>query len=356
MYKIIHVDMDAFYASVEVRENPALRGKPVVVGGSPNSRGVVCAASYEARKFGVRSAIPCSMAKRLCPEAIFVYPNFPLYVSISKEIQSIFYDYTDIVEPLSLDEAYLDVTENKIGNPSATRIAEEIKIRIKEKTNLTASCGVAYNKFLAKIASDWKKPDGIFVIRPGEGSSFLAELPIGKFHGVGKVTEEKMKRMGIHKGNDLLPFSREEMIHRFGKVGNFYYDIVRGNDYRVVSASRERKSLGIEDTFSKDSNDSEFLILELEKLADGLCKRMESKDIRGRSITVKIKYSDFTVKSMTRSYSYWLDNQEEICNISKELFFQLWDGKGSLRLLGLSLTNLERDQVDEEEPSLFSFN
>ncbi len=345
--------MDAFYASVEIRENPSLKGKPVVVGGSPNSRGVVCAASYEARKFGVRSAIPCSMAQRLCPQAVFVSPNFSLYSSISREIHEIFHDYSDMVEPLSLDEAFIDVTENKVKNPSATLIAKEIQKKIFMKTQLTASCGVSYNKFLAKIASDWRKPNGIFVIRPEEAQPFLEQLEIGKFFGVGKVTEKKMNEDGIFIGQDLLKRSREELLIKYGKQGSFYYDIVRGIDKRLVNSSRERKSLGIEDTFSVDSNDRSYLNSQLDILVDGLIRRMEAKDIRGRSLTVKVKFSDFSVKSMTRTFSYWLEQADVIRNISRELFLQLWNNNQSLRLIGLSLGNLETDHFEDSEPSLF---
>ncbi|MCG9874873.1 MAG: DNA polymerase IV [Leptospiraceae bacterium] len=353
MKKIIHVDMDAFYASVEIRENPSLLGKPVVVGGSPNSRGVVCAASYEARKYGVRSAIPCSLAKRLCPEAIFVYPNFPLYSSISQEIRAIFHSVTDLVEPLSLDEAYLDVTCNHFQESIATKLAEQIQRTIFQETNLTASCGVSYNKFLAKIASDWRKPNGIFVIRPKDAPKFLLELPIGKFYGVGKVTETKMKSLGIHKGKDLYLWNRDDLVFHFGKVGAFYYDIVRGVDNRNVNPTRERKSLGIEDTFSQDSKDANFLETKIESLVDGLEQRRLKRDIRGRSLTVKIKYSNFTVKSMTRTYTSWLEQKEEITSIAKDLFFQVWDHATSLRLLGIALGNLDRDNQDEDSPSLF---
>lgn len=345
--------MDAFYASVEIRENPSLRGKPVVVGGSPNSRGVVCAASYEARKFGVRSAIPCSMAKRLCPEAIFVSPNFPLYVSISQEIREIFYSVTDLVEPLSLDEAYLDVTSNHFQEAIATKLAEDIQTKIFQTTNLTASCGVSYNKFLAKIASDWKKPNGIFVIRPNDASKFLHELTIGKFYGVGKVTEAKMKSLGIHNGKDLYMWNRDDLIFHFGKAGSFYFDIVRGVDNRNVNPTRERKSLGIEDTFSEDTKDHGFLESKLDSLVDGLEQRRLKRDIRGRSLTVKIKYSDFTVKSMTRTYPSWLEQKEEILSIAKDLFSQVWNQTTSLRLLGIALGNLDRENLEESEPSLF---
>jgi DNA polymerase-4 len=348
--------MDAFYASVEIRENPELRGKPVVVGGSPESRGVVCAASYEARKFGVRSAIPCSLAKRLCPDAIFVYPNFSLYTEVSRTIRSIFYRYTDLVEPLSLDEAYLDVTSNSLGETSATKIASLIKKEVLEETSLTISCGVSYNKFLAKIASDWKKPDGLFVIRPEESHSFLQNLPIGKFYGVGKVTEKKMKDLGIHSGKELLEWKREDLIRIFGKAGAFYFDIVRGLDQRSVNPQRERKSIGVEDTFSQDSKDQELLISELDRLVDKLWTRMEAKSILGRSLSIKCKYSNFQIKSSTRTLASLIESPEEIRRLAREMFLQTWDHTGSIRLLGISISNLRGEEdmeVDSEQPSLF---
>ncbi|MCC5815735.1 MAG: DNA polymerase IV [Leptospira sp.] len=354
MRKIIHADMDAFYASVEIRENPSLRGKPIVVGGSPESRGVVCAASYEARKYGVRSAIPCSMAKRLCPSAIFIYPNFSLYKEASIQIHEIFSEFTDLIEPLSLDEAYLDVTENKISEPFATEIAKAIKIRVKKETELTISCGVSYNKFLAKIASDWKKPDGLFVIRPEQAEEFLDELPIGKFHGIGKVTEKKMIHLGIKNGKDLKKMNLWELEKYFGKTGKFYYNIVRGIDNREVNSYRERKSLGIEDTFSIDSQDADFLEKELNKLASGLFLRMEKNEIRGRTLTVKLKYSDFTVKTISRTFSHWIENEDEISEISCELFYSGWEADKSIRLLGISIGNLEREEEAENQPMLFA--
>lgn len=352
--KIIHADMDAFYASVEIRENPELAGKPVVVGGSPNSRGVVCAASYEARKYGVRSAIPCSQAKRLCPDAIFIPPNFTLYKNISLEVNEIFHEYTDLVEPLSLDEAFLDVTRNKINETSATKIAEEIKSKVYSKTNLTISCGVSYNKFLAKIASDWKKPNGLFIIRPKEASKFLENLDIGKFYGVGKVTEKKMRSMGIQSGRDLLRYSKSELESKFGKNGIFYYDIVRGVDRRLVNPYRERKSLGIEDTFSVDTANEEYLLSHLKLLTVSLCEKLDTKSILGRTFSVKLKYSDFTVKSSTKTFSHWLTNPIEILQIAKDLFLQSWNGRDTIRLLGVSISNFEKSQTDsEDQPLLF---
>lgn len=351
--KIIHADMDAFYASVEIRENPSLKGKPVVVGGSPDSRGVVCAASYEARKFGVRSAIPCSVAKRLCPSAVFLYPNFPLYKSVSDQIRGIFLEYTDLVEPLSLDEAYLDVTENKISETSATRIAEAIKKNVREQVGLTVSCGVSYNKFLAKIASDWKKPDGLFVIRPQEASGFLENLPIGKFYGVGKVTEAKMKSLGVHTGRDLLGLSKLEMVGHFGKAGSFYYEIVRGIDRRRVNPHHERKSVAIEDTFSRDTAIQAELLDRIRELADGLAGRIQKNSAQGRSLTVKIKYSDFLLKTKTITLPHWIVAGEEIQKLGSELFLQAWDGKTPVRLLGLSLSNLNREEGEDSQLRLF---
>lgn len=357
MRKIIHADMDAFYASVEIRENPNLIGKPVVVGGSPESRAVVCAASYEARKYGIRSAIPCSQAKRLCPTAIFIPPNFTLYRIVSQEIQNIFFEYTDLVEPLSLDEAYLDVTTNKRNISSATMIAEEIKKKVWEKTKLTISCGVSYNKFLAKIASDWKKPNGLFVIKPNLAESFLKDLPIGKFHGVGKVTEKKMNDLGIYTGKDLLNFSLMELERIFGIQGVYYYNIVRGIDNREVNPHRIRKSIGIEDTFPEDISDPVILDQKLMDLSSRLHKRIIDKNISGKTITLKLKFYDFTIKSISRTMPYDLDKEESLLDLGRNLLLNLWNGKDKLRLIGLTLTNLTTEKEEQSyQPGLFDEN
>lgn len=354
MKKIIHADMDAFYASVEIRENPSLTGKPVVVGGSPESRSVVCAASYEARKYGIRSAMSCSRAKRLCPNAIFIPPNFSLYRTVSQEIQKLFFEYTDLVEPLSLDEAYLDVTNNKKNISSATIIAEEIKEKVSKQTQLTISCGVSYNKFLAKIASDWKKPDGLFVIKPDSAVSFLKELSIGKFHGIGKVTEKKMHNLGIFTGGDLLKFSVMELEKIFGIQGIYYYNIVRGIDNREVNPRRIRKSIGIEDTFPEDVSDPLVLDKKLEDLSTRLQKRIIDTNTSGKTLTLKLKFHDFTIRSLSRTLSIELNDAESFLGLSRKLLSQAWDGKEKLRLVGITLSNLttEKDKKSQQ-PGLF---
>ncbi|HLP59299.1 MAG TPA: DNA polymerase IV, partial [Candidatus Deferrimicrobium sp.] len=299
MRKIIHIDMDAFYASVEQRDKPELKGKPVIVGGAPQSRGVVATCSYEARKFGIHSAMASSIAYRLCPQAIFIRPRFDVYQAVSKQIREIFYRYTDLVEPLSLDEAYLDVTENKKNVPYAADLAREILEQIRVETGLTASAGVSFNKFLAKVASDIHKPNGLTVVTPKTAAKFIDCLPIRKFFGVGKVTEKKMLEMGIKTGADLKKKSREELTRHFGKAGDFYYDIAQGLDDRPVNPHRERKSIGQEQTLSRDIDDRQEMLEILGKLALGIEEYMKQKAVKGRTITLKIKYFDF--KSITRS-------------------------------------------------------
>jgi len=339
--------MDAFFASVEIREDPSLRDKPVIVGGSPKSRAVVCSANYIARKYGIRSAMPCSFAERLCPEAIFLPPRFQLYQEVSSQIFSIFWEYTDQVETLALDEAYLDVTVNKKGIPYAVKIAEEIRNKVKKQTSLTVSCGVSFNKFLAKVASDWKKPDGLFVIRPEDAETFLDDLSIGKFYGIGSVTERKMKALGIFKGRDLKKKSLEELERHFGKMGIYFHQLARGIDYRPVVSSRERKSLGIEDTFEKDTDNHSELGEYLHVLVRGLYERMISKGITGRSLTIKIKDTDFRTRSATETTSYYLKKEEEIRCLAFALLKKLWRGE-KLRLIGLSLSNLCRNSDDRQ--------
>ncbi len=339
--KIIHIDMDAFYASVEQRDNPALRGKPVIVGGNPQSRGVVSTCSYEARKFGVHSAMACSQAYRLCPQGIFVPPRFDVYKTVSKQIREIFHQYTDLVEPLSLDEAYLDVTQNKKNIPYATDIAREILKKIQEKTHLTASAGVSFNKFIAKVASDFRKPNGLTVITPAMAPAFMERLPIGKFFGVGKVTEKKMIAMGIKTGADLKKYSREELVQRFGKVGNYYYNIAQGCDNRPVNPHRERKSLGQERTLAQDIDDREQMLELLENLAvrlEGMLKKSKS---RGRTITLKVKYFDF--KSVTRCITVEpaVDEAAVIMSHIPALLDKTEAGPKKVRLLGISLSNFE---------------
>ncbi len=293
--KIIHIDMDAFYASVEQRDNPDLKGKPIAVGGG-SERGVVAAASYEARKFGVRSAMPGIQARKKCPEIVFVKPRFDLYKKVSDQIRNIFHEYTDLVEPLSLDEAYLDVTNPKKGKNSATLVAKEIRERIFNELHLTASAGISFNKFLAKIASDVKKPNGMFVIHPDEAAKYIENLAIEKFHGVGKVTAQKFKKLGINNGYDLKKTPLEVIIKHFGKNGLFFYNIARGIDKRMVEPERERKSVGAENTFTKDLLEDEELNKAMKENSEILYKRLIKAGVWGKTLTVKIKYHDFEVK------------------------------------------------------------
>lgn len=340
--KIIHVDMDAFYASVEQMDNPLLRGKPIAVGGSEN-RGVVAAASYEARKFGVRSAISGVMAKKNCPELIFVRPRFDRYKEISSKIQKIFYDYTDLVEPLSLDEAYLDVTNNKKGNPSATLLAQEIRQRIFNEVGLTASAGISVNKFVAKIASDYNKPNGQKTVNPDEVISFLEELPIRKFHGVGKVTTEKMYQLGIFTGVELKSKTLEFLEKHFGKSGNFYYNVVRGIHNSEVKSNRITKSVAAEHTFDVNLSSEIFMIEKLEVIATALEKRLKRYNVAGKTVTLKIKYSDFSQQTRSKTLPYFISDKALIIEVVKELLYQE-RMKDSVRLLGISLSNLNTEE------------
>ena len=340
--KIIHVDMDAFYASVEQMDNPLLRGKPIAVGGSEN-RGVVAAASYEARKFGVRSAISGVMAKKNCPELIFVRPRFDRYKEISSKIQKIFYEYTDLVEPLSLDEAYLDVTNNKKGNLSATLLAQEIRQRIFDEVGLTASAGISVNKFVAKIASDFNKPNGQKTVRPDEVLSFLEELPIRKFYGVGKVTTEKMYQLGIFTGVELKSKSLEFLEKHFGKSGTFYYNVVRGIHNSLVKSNRITKSVAAEHTFDVNLSSEVFMMEQLGIIAIALEKRLKKHNVAGKTITLKIKYSDFTQQTRSKTLPYFIADKTLIVEVVKELLYQE-RMKDSVRLLGISLNNLNTEQ------------
>nr|WP_315206182.1 DNA polymerase IV [uncultured Flavobacterium sp.] len=340
--KIIHVDMDAFYASVEQMDNPLLRGKPIAVGGSEN-RGVVAAASYEARKFGVRSAISGVMARKNCPELIFVKPRFDRYKEISSKIQKIFYEYTDLVEPLSLDEAYLDVTNNKKGNPSATLLAQEIRQRIFNEVGLTASAGISVNKFLAKIASDYNKPNGQKTVNPDEVISFLEELPIRKFHGVGKVTTEKMYQLGIFTGVELKSKTLEFLEKHFGKSGNFYYNVVRGIHNSEVKSNRITKSVAVEHTFDVNLSSEIFMIEKLEVIATALEKRLKRYNVAGKTVTLKIKYSDFSQQTRSKTLPYFISDKALIIEVVKELLYQE-RMKDSVRLLGISLSNLNTEE------------
>lgn len=340
--KIIHIDMDAFYASVEQMDNPALRGKAIAVGGSEN-RGVVSAASYEARKFGVRSAISGVLAKKYCPEIIFVRPRFDRYKEISTKIHKIFYEYTDMVEPLSLDEAYLDVTQNKKGNPSASLLAQEIRLRIFNEVGITASAGISINKFVAKVASDYNKPNGQKTVNPDEIIPFLEELPIRKFYGVGKVTTEKMYQLGIFTGLDLKSKSLEFLEKHFGKSGAFYFNVVRGIHNSEVKASRITKSVAAEHTFDVNLSSEIFMLEQLEKIAVSLEKRLKKHNISGKTVTLKIKYSDFTQQTRSKTLPYFIADKNLILETVEELLYQE-RMKDSVRLLGISLSNLNTEQ------------
>jgi len=338
--KIIHIDMDAFYASVEQRDHPEYRGKPVIVGGPPNSRGVVATASYEARKFGVRSAMSSRRAVQLCPEGIFVYPRFDVYKEVSRHIREIFSRYTDLIEPLSLDEAYLDVSVDKQGIGSAIEIAKLIKQAIKEELRLTASAGVSINKFVAKIASDMNKPDGLTFIGPSQITSFMEQLPVEKFHGVGKVTAEKMKKMGLHTGADLKRLSENEIKQYFGKPGAFYYRIVRGIDEREVQPHRETKSTGAEDTFPVDLTEIEEMNSQLARIGGLVTARLKRHNLKGRTITLKIKYSDFKQITRNQSLSFATDDLEIIVKTAQQLLAAVVEQEEKpIRLLGISLSN-----------------
>jgi DNA polymerase-4 len=339
--KIIHVDMDAFYASVEQMDNPALRGKPVAVGGN-EIRGVVSAASYEARKFGVRSALSGALAKKYCPELIFVKPRFDRYKEISNKIRKIFHDYTDLVEPLSLDEAYLDVTQNKKGNPSASLIAQEIRLRILNEVGLTASAGISINKFIAKVASDINKPNGQKTVNPDEVLAFLEELPIKKFYGVGKVTTEKMYQLGIFTGLDLKGKSLEFLEKHFGKSGNFYYNVVRGIHNSEVKSNRITKSVAAEHTFDENLTSEIFMQERLERIAEELERRLKKHKIAGKTVTLKIKYSDFTQQTRSKTLPYFIADKGLLYETVKELLYQE-RMKDSVRLLGISLSNLNTE-------------
>ncbi|AWI25313.1 DNA polymerase IV [Flavobacterium pallidum] len=339
--KIIHVDMDAFYASVEQMDNPELRGKPVAVGGS-ETRGVVSAASYEARKFGVRSALSGALAKKYCPEIIFVRPRFDRYKEISQKIRKIFLDYTDLVEPLSLDEAYLDVTQNKKGNPSATLIAQEIRRRIYEETGLTASAGISINKFIAKVASDYNKPNGQKTVTPDEVILFLEALPIGKFYGVGKVTRDKMYQLGIFTGLDLKQKSVEFLEKNFGKSGVYYYHIVRGIHNSEVKPERVAKSVATEHTFNENLTSEIFMEEKLQTIAGELERRLKRYNIAGKTVTLKIKYSDFTLQTRSKTLPYFISDKSLLYDTAKELLYQE-RMKDSVRLLGISLNNLNTE-------------
>ena len=351
--KIIHVDMDAFYASVEQRDNPELRGKPLAVGGSA-ARGVVAAASYEARTFGVHSAMPSVTAKRKCPDLIFVPPRFDVYRAVSQQIREIFAEYTPLIEPLSLDEAYLDVTENLKGMEIATEIALEIRAKIKAATGLNASAGISYNKFLAKMASDLNKPNGQAVITPKNGPGFVEQLPVKKFHGVGPATAEKMHRLGVETGADLKAKSLPFLNQHFGKSGAYFYGIARGIDERQVRPDRVRKSVGAEDTFGQDIDDLAPAIAELKPLAEKVWRYCEAQGTSGKAVTVKIKYSDFTQATRSRTGAVAIGGIQEIMDTASSLLASVYPFKLPVRLLGITLSALtnDHDANEAEQPQL----
>jgi len=347
MRKIIHIDMDAFYASVEQRDNEALRGKPVAVG-YPEARGVVATASYEARKFGIRSAMPSLTAKNKCPRLIFVLPRFEVYHAVSEQIKEIFLEYTDLVEPMSLDEAFLDVTVNRKNNPSASLIAKEIQRKIFETTGLTASAGVSINKFLAKIASDYKKPNGFFVIPPEEAESFVERLPIGQFYGVGKVTVQKMYENRIFTGHDLKQRSEAELVRLFGKMGHSLYLNARGIDMREVEPTRITKSISSETTFMQDKTDKKLLTVELYHLAKEVAERMKEENFYGRTFTIKIKYADFQIITRSKTLPQKMTDFQQFWTPVREFMKQI-ELEKPVRLLGFGISH-----ADEEAPAKYT--
>lgn len=349
--KIIHIDMDAFYASVEQRDDPTLRGKPVAVGGV-GPRGVLSTCSYEARKFGCRSAMPSVTAKRLCPQLIFRRPRFPVYTAVSRQIREIFLDYTDLVEPLSLDEAYLDVTEDVRGIGSASRIAELIRARIKAETGLTASAGVSYNKFLAKLASDQNKPDGLCLIRPGEGAQFVAGLPVRRFFGVGPKGAEKMAALGIESGADLAAKDIMFLRQHFGNQADYLYRAARGIDLRRVKANRPRKSLGAERTLDKDVSSGPALREVLERIIAITWERIAKSGAQGRTITLKLKLADFSNLTRARTLDEPLGSRAMLAALGHALLEEVLPLSQPVRLVGLTLSHLEDDE--EEDPALLS--
>lgn len=341
--KIIHIDMDAFYASVEQRDHPELQGKPIAVGHA-EERGVVATASYEARRYGVHSAMSSQKAKRLCPQLFFIPGRMEVYKSVSEQIHDIFRDYTDIIEPLSLDEAFLDVTENKFDIPYAIEIAKEIKRRIREELHLVASAGVSYNKFLAKIASDYRKPDGLFVIHPDRAQHFIDRLPVESFWGVGPVTAQKMYQLGIYNGKQLKACSLNMLTRQFGKAGAIYYDFARGIDNRPVETTRIRKSIGCERTLEKDIYQSSSVIIELYHVAVELVERLSRKDFHGNTLTLKIKFHDF--KQITRSITQTeeLNELSTILPLAKQLMKEVDYAQHPIRLIGLSVSNPKEEE------------
>lgn len=340
--KIIHIDMDAFYAAVEQRDNPQYRNKAIIVGGNPNSRGVVATCSYEARQFGVHSAMPSSHAYRLCPQAIFVKPRFSVYQETSAIIREIFSRYSDKVEPLSLDEAYLDVTDSPLFQGSATLLAKQIKAEIYKQTQLIASAGISYNKFLAKLASDYDKPDGLFLITPEQGETFIEQLSIGKFHGIGPATEQKMHQLGIFNGHDLKQVSLETLQQHFGKAAEHYFNIARGIDHRQVNSQRIRKSMGGETTFQQDLDDPQQIIEQLHTLFEQNLAKLKSKNQNAYTLTIKIKFQNFVQITRGKTLSQPIKNDQQARLVIADLLKNTGVGEKKVRLLGITLSGLEK--------------
>ena len=349
--KIIHVDMDAFYASVEQRDDPSLRGLPIAVGGG-GPRGVVATCSYEARTFGVRSAMPGARARRLCPDLLFVKPRFEVYRAVSVQIREIFARFTDMIQPLSLDEAYLDVTVNKPGIASATRVAQEIRRMIRAETGLTASAGVSYNKLIAKLASDQNKPDGICVVRPAEGAAFIAAMPVRRIHGVGPVTARRMQALGIETGADLRARDLPFLQAHFGSAADFYYRAARGEDDRPVRERQSRKSVSVEDTFFDDLTDRDALVTELDRISASLWTRIEKAQAWGRTVVLKVKFADFRIITRSRSFASPVRSAEQLAQAGRELLLAQLPLPLGARLLGLGVHNLEGDDESEGDAQL----
>ena len=349
---IIHVDMDAFYASVEQRDNPDLKGLPVIVGGDPDGRGVVSACSYEARRYGIHSAMATSTAYRLCPHGVFLHPRFGAYKEASERIMDVFKLFSDLVEPLSLDEAFLDVTENRLSIDDPERLASMIRRRIKSDTGLNASAGISYNKFLSKVASDQNKPNGQFHIPEENALEFLSRLPIGKFFGIGKVTEARMERLGIKNGSDLGKMSRSCLVRHFGRAGGFFFDIVRGIDDRPVSNHHERRSIGSERTFREDIGDTGLMLKRLGEISQSLSWEMRRMGIRGRTITLRMKYFDFQRTSRCITVPEGVEDSAVIMGYVRRLLLELYDRERKVRLLGISISNLIKDGGGPKQASL----
>ncbi|MEY4209671.1 MAG: hypothetical protein RLZ92_49 [Pseudomonadota bacterium] len=351
--KIIHIDMDAFYAAIEQRDNPQYRNKAIIVGGYPNSRGVVATCSYEARQFGVHSAMPSSHAYRLCPQAIFVKPRFSVYQETSAIIREIFSRYSNKVEPLSLDEAYLDVTESQLFQGSATLLAKQIKAEIRKQTQLIASAGISYNKFLAKLASDYGKPDGLFLITPEQGETFIEQLSIGKFHGIGPATEQKMHQLGIFNGHDLKQVSLEILQQHFGKAAEHYFNIARGIDHRSVNSQRIRKSIGAETTFQQDLDDLQQVIAQLQTLFEQNLAKLQAKNQNAYTLTIKIKYQNFVQITRGKTLSQPIKNDQQARLVIADLLKNTGVGEKKVRLLGITLSGLESRQQHLQQMDLF---